>query len=121
MENIKAEKIVIIDEVEFVNLTPHDINLITEQGTITFESAVEKEFTARCSEERSLEKDIKGVIINQKNFGEVANLLEPKENRYYLVSNMVISACPNRCDLIAPDEIVRNENGQIVGCRSFSK
>jgi len=118
---IKKEKIVKIDWVKFINLTPHTINLILETETIKFESAVDKEFLPRCSEERDIFYTIgMSLKINKKKFGEVVNLPEEKSNTYYLVSNMIISACKHRTDLLAPDEIVRDENGLIIGCKSFS-
>lgn len=41
------------------------------------------------------------------------------EDTYYLVSQLVKSALPSRKDLLAPDEVVRDEKGNIIGCRSF--
>jgi hypothetical protein len=38
---------------------------------------------------------------------------------YYLVSQLVKSALPSRKDLLVPAEIVRDKDGNIIGCRSF--
>jgi hypothetical protein len=40
---------------------------------------------------------------------------------YYIVSFMVKSASPGRKDLLVPNELVRNEKGIIIGCKSFSQ
>lgn len=38
---------------------------------------------------------------------------------YYIVSQIVKSALPTRKDLLVPAEVVRDENGNIVGCKSL--
>lgn len=38
---------------------------------------------------------------------------------YYIVSRMVANALPNRKDLLVPNELVRDDQGNIIGCRSF--
>jgi hypothetical protein len=38
---------------------------------------------------------------------------------YYIVSQLVKSALPNRCDLLVPAEVQRDEKGNIIGCRSL--
>jgi hypothetical protein len=38
---------------------------------------------------------------------------------FYLVSQPVKSALPSRKDLLVPAEVVRDEKGNIIGCRSF--
>jgi len=55
-----------------------------------------------------------------KRFGDVTGLPEPKDNILYIVSQIVADACPNRCDLLVPSDIIRDGAGQVIGCRSFS-
>lgn len=38
---------------------------------------------------------------------------------YYIVSQLVKNALPHRRDLIVPAEVVRDDTGNIIGCRSF--
>ena len=38
---------------------------------------------------------------------------------FYIVSQLVKSALPNRSDLLVPAEMVRDEKGAILGCRSL--
>ena len=33
---------------------------------------------------------------------------------------LVIAACPNRKDILAPNELIRDAEGKIVGCKSLS-
>ena len=38
---------------------------------------------------------------------------------YYIVSQLVKSALPNRPDLLVPAEVQRDSSGNIIGCRSL--
>ena len=38
---------------------------------------------------------------------------------FYIVSQLVKSALPNRSDLLVPAEMVRDEKGAIIGCKSL--
>ena len=38
---------------------------------------------------------------------------------YYIVSQLIKSALPKRVDLLVPAEVVRDDNGNIIGCRSL--
>lgn len=40
---------------------------------------------------------------------------------YYIVSQLVKSALPDREDLLVPAEVVRDEQGHIIGCRSLGR
>lgn len=40
---------------------------------------------------------------------------------FFIVSQIVKSACPDRDDLLVPVEVVRDETGAIVGCRSLGR
>ncbi len=124
-----------------VNLTPHVINFIAyynieivqdEFGTseyITEERIypIEPSGTiARCKVER---KEIDSFIfgwditipLTKTRFGEVEGLPEPKEGVIYIVSNIVAQAVPHRDDVFFPDDLVRDENGKVIGCRALGK
>ena len=109
-ENIKGAKI--------INLTPHAVNIITNSGDIiTFEPSGN---IARCKQETVYVGDIDGIPLTSTSFGEVEDLPLPSDGCYYIVSRLIMSACPNRSDLLGPNELVRDDNGNIIGCRSFS-
>jgi hypothetical protein len=96
----------------FVNLTPHDIVLPT--GTIKPEIKA-----ARCSEISRKIDVIDGIEIIHKDFGEVIDLPEPVDGTYYIVSMLVRSACPDRKDLLSPGDLIRDNSGQILGCKNL--
>ena len=124
------------------NLTPHPIHLLDEEGNVirTFDSeglvrlkttTVDADFT------------VDGCRVTKTVFGEPEGL--PKlttcmggidfhehsvycgcdewgnynPHIYYIVSQLVKSALPGREDLLVPAEVVRDEKGNIIGCKSF--
>lgn len=114
-----------IYETELINCTPHAINLVDNNGNV-YTTIEPSGFLPRCEEKRELlkiEKVNKHVVnINKKFFGEVTGLPVEIENTYYIVSALVAQACKDeRSDLLVPDDIVRNDKGQIIGCRSLAK
>jgi hypothetical protein len=102
-----------------VNLTPHDINVIMEDGS---NIVLPKCSTpARCSEYvLHTFTDILPVNVVSKKFGDTENLPNYKEGTYYVVSAIVKAANPYRMDLLLVNDTVRNSEGQIVGCKTFA-
>jgi hypothetical protein len=101
-----------------VNCTPHDINVILEDGNVI---VLPKSNTpARCSEiVQNVNTDTLDVPIVKKQFGTIENLPDSKEGTFYVVS-AIIKAASSRNDLLLVNDTVRNENGVIVGCKSFA-
>ena len=52
--------------------------------------------------------------------GQVIGLPEKQNGVFIIVSRIICAACPDRSDLVIVDQTVRNDKGQIVGCKSFS-
>ena len=61
------------------------------------------------------------VDIMQKSFTEIEGLPEPQENTIYIVSALVAGAAKDRDDLVVPNDIVRDDKGRIIGCRSLAR
>lgn len=119
MENEKKQ------DIELVNLTPHPINIFSNGKEIE-EIPACKERIPRVREEYTECQEViwyKGtaLIVHKKKLGAVENLPKPHENTYYIVSMPIIRSKPERNDLIAPDDLVRDEDGRIVGCGGFAK
>ena len=60
------------------------------------------------------------IPISSSSYGEVVDLPAPQVGVYYIVSRLVMSACPNRQDLLVPNDLVRDEAGRVIGCRSLA-
>jgi hypothetical protein len=109
--------------INVVNCTPHDVNLITESGNIiVFKRSG---IIPRLLEQQKIISsiDINGIEINivKKSFLEPEGLPEPQENTFYIVSALVAGACKNRDDLVVPNDVIRDEEGRIVGCKNLAK
>jgi len=106
----------------FLNYTPHQINLLNESGgnIQTYESECGMENLPRV--EQSVEKvdTLDGINITRNTYGNVENLPEKVEGTMLIVSMMTMTAASDRDDLCCPNELVRNEKNHIVGCKSFA-
>ncbi len=105
------------------NFTPHEVVLMGENGKvlITFPA----EGLIRLSEKRErLEtlflENVK-ISVFKKVYGGTEELPPKRKGTYYIVSLPVAQAFPERTDFLIPDELVRDENGKIIGCRSFAR
>ena len=134
-------------DVEIINCTPHDIVFVIENhiddefyaiekfiikksGIVPRVKEVENKievFKASVTRESEIETDGYDngwhlyVDIMEKSFLEVEGLPEPKKDTYYVVSALVAGAAKNRNDLLIPNDIVRDDQGRIIGCRSLAK
>ena len=53
------------------------------------------------------------LIVRKR--GPVENLPPAEEGVWLLVSVMVFDACPDRTDLLCPGDLVRDDQGRIIG------
>ena len=104
--------------VNFINMTPHAINLVNDDGIVycTIEPCGSL-IRLKATTERI--KEIDGIKLSTTVFGEPEGLPDYVEGTYYIVSQLVKSALPSRDDLLVPAEMVRDEKGCIVGCKSL--
>jgi len=98
---------------KFVNLTPHDVHIHTPNGAvITIERSGIIARVATSSVEVSCEG---GVRFRRTTLGETIGLPEQVKGTIYIASRM-FAAAVRRADVVSPDEPVRDEAGQIIGC-----
>jgi hypothetical protein len=118
---------------QIINMTPHAITL----GEMTLSSKGESFFVPMKTIEAS-GKTIRlkastvpvfkiedsenfAIQISKTVFGEPVGLPDYAEGIYYIVSQIVKTAFPERLDLLVPAEIQRDASGQIVGCLSLGQ
>jgi hypothetical protein len=114
----------------FVNMTPHDINLLTTEG---------EEITTFPSEGK-IRLDKSSVTVGLFSIeGQTVELLrssfvapighlkphpngipEPVEGTMFIVSALVANAYPERTDFVMVENTVRDDNGRIIGCTAFA-
>ncbi|NMA58397.1 hypothetical protein [Clostridium cochlearium] len=110
------------NNINVVNCTPHDVNLITENGNITFpRSGIIPRLTEQQVKINSINSNGIEIDIMEKSFNEPEGLPEPQENTIYIVSALVAGAVKNRNDLFIPNDTIRDDQGRIIGCRSLAR
>ena len=103
---------------EIVNCTPHEINVVKEDGTIlTIEASG---IVPRCTQTEAHVASINGIAVTKQVFGEVINLPEAQPGVFLVVSRLVASAAKGRKDLLVPGPMIRGEDGRPCGCRGLS-
>lgn len=99
-----------------INTTPHPININTLGGVITLPKS---QSPARVTASSEIVTTLNGIDIYLETLGEVFDLPASEDGVYLLVSRMVASACPDRTDLFVPGQLVRDEDGRIIGCKGL--
>ena len=95
-----------------LNLTPHDITLALPDGErVTFPLSGR---LARVTSHEVVVGALQGVPVIERQFYAVEGL--PNDGTPCLVSALVLSACPGRAGVYAPDTgpTAIRENGQVV-------
>lgn len=102
---------------KILNYTPHTVNIILESGEIYNFLSVGN---ARCVQTTVQVGEINNIPITSTEFGEVEGLPQEQKGIYYIVSRLILQALPQRRDLLVPNEVVRDEKGKIIGCKSLA-
>lgn len=97
---------------EIINLTPHAINVV---GVVEIPASG---LVARVAMRTEMAGKIAGVPVSRTEYGQVENLPKIKFV-FFIVSQMIRAAAPDRADLLCPAELIRDEKGNIVGCKSL--
>lgn len=105
----------------FVNLTPHAINVYAPDGTHQRDLPVSGLPIARRAQSMEVVGELDGIQITRQVFGPVENLPASQEGTCYVVSRIVADACPDRTDLLIPGPQIRNDAGQPIGCIGLSQ
>lgn len=107
-----------ITEATIINLCPHKATLVLEGKTLEIAPSGN---IARVASEEVLVGYIMGIPIYDTVYGDVTGLPDSEDGVFYFVSRLVKSACPNRADLLVPGGQVRDDNGNIVGCKGLAR
>ena len=105
---------------KFVNLTPHDVTIVNDSGEVIATIKASGKI-ARIETKTVKTEEINGIPVTRTEFGKLAGLPEPEDNTVFIVSSLVAQACKEREDVYIPNEPVRDEHGNIIGCKSLGK
>ena len=105
-----------------VNLTPHTVSILAEDGTVFREFP--SEGLARASQSQVYAGEIDGIELVRTSFGAPIGLPEPQMDTYYIVSlataNAARYAGRRVDDLLLTSDPVRDAEGRIIGCRRLA-
>lgn len=101
------------------NFTPHPITICNNAGEVI--RVIQPEGLVRLKAVTVPAGEIDGVPVTKTEFGQPEGLPEFKEGVFIVVSQLVKTALPSRSDLLVPAEVVRDEKGNIVGCKSLGR
>ena len=104
---------------KIVNCTPHAINFVNDAGEV-IRTIEPSGILPRVSSSIEVVGEIDGIPDESTSYGEVVDLPEKQDGVILVVSAMVASRLPDRDDLRIPGRQVRNDRGQIIGCKSLS-
>jgi hypothetical protein len=101
---------------QYVNLTPHAVNIINEDGISGMEYP--SSGVARIATQVTGETD----GITSVAYGALSGLPEPAEGVTYIVSLVCLLALQGtRPDVVAPWSEVRDDADRIIGCRGLHR
>lgn len=109
---------------KIINCTPHDVNVIYSEDNsigVTYPKSdnpvrltTDAEYIGAVSDDNNFPLPMVRVTYGSGNMPPVV------EGTMYIVSQLVLSAYPDRHDLLVPADVVRDGmTGAIVGCRTF--
>lgn len=107
---------------KLINLTPHVINIHAGDKTIVVNPSG---VIARLMVERislpSVEVDGITIPIASTILGDLVDMPPPTEGVWYIASALVAQKCTqlNREDTFYPGELIRNDNGFVIGCNGL--
>ena len=104
-----------ITTMAIINMTPHPVNIVDGMTIPASGQQIRLAVTTRPG------LPIDGVPTSTTVFGDPVGLPDYQNETFYIVSQLVKSACPGRTDLLVPAEVVRDEQGRIIGCRSLGR
>lgn len=99
------------------NCTPHALNIVGCQGDVT--TLIPSGIVPRVSVTTIEVAAVGDIPLLRSIPSGLTGLPEPEEGVLLIVSALVRLACPDRHDLASPGELLRDDNGQPIGCKGL--
>ena len=101
-----------------INTTPHPVHILDRDGelVLTIPAAPQP---LRLEEQVEPWGDLAGIPLVRKSLAASAIFGEPREGVFYIVP-LAMAQVYRRPDLLVPDDLVRDEQGRVIGCRRFA-
>ena len=101
-----------------INKTPHKVNIVDKNGNV-YRTFPKCDSLIRLEMHTNNIGEVNQVPLSRTVFGKPVDLPKFEQGTYYIVSQLVKNALPNRIDLLVPAELFRDSKGNIVGCKSL--
>lgn len=113
---------------KLINYTPHAVNVIGDNGNLTIPPSGYVARISTVTQDRG-RRVVNGVPVHfalprygtvevQADNGEVYEMPQEKEGVGYIVSGVVREKM-NRGDTFSPGDLVRDDQGRVIGCRTL--
>ena len=103
---------------KLINLCPHDVTIVDEEGHIILVLPHEEGELARVAVTEIPRENTLGYPfpVVHREWGAVTGLPDPQPGIAYVVSAPVVNASPGRKDIYSPGRLIRDANGQPTQC-----
>jgi len=98
-----------------INKCPHKLKLYDEAGRLVAELPPEHPPTRVAVRREKVGETPEGVPIFSTTYHSLDGVPPKVEGVAYVVSGLVVSACPEREDFYQPGELLRDSQGNVVG------
>lgn len=108
--------------INLINLTPHTVIITTdEHRSITIHPSGTVARVGMVPTDAGFMRTAHGTLqVKRVAYGVVEGLPDPLDGVTYIVSAMVAQAVPHRYDVVYPYDLIRDDQGRVVGSRSLA-
>jgi len=106
---------------QIINKTPHAVYILDPVDGSIIRVFPKSNGMIRVNEIVEDVAPIDGIAISSTSWGETNDVPEYLEGTYYIVSQLVKNALPQRKDLLVPKGVVRDDKGNVIGCTRLDK
>lgn len=104
--------------IKFLNLTPHGLSIAREGLEPLY--VPPSGIVARVRVENHNDGYVEGVRLFASTFHQVENLPKFENGVILIVSTLVRLNVPYRCDVYSPHGVIRDTNGNPIGCSGLT-
>ena len=104
---------------KIVNLTPHEMTLISADGTKTV--IPPSGTVARAATVSEVIGSVNGAPLVSMKHGEASGIPAPEADTLFLVSSIAAEGAKDRDDIVVATDFVRDDKGNIAGFKTFGR
>lgn len=104
-----------------VNKTPHPVHIVDASGKVLRTYVKGGDPIRLAVQTVSGDPLPDGTPTSRTVFGDPVGLPDYSAGTFYIVSQLVKNALPHRSDLLVPAQVLRDDQGNILGCQSLGR